>query len=506
MPALPRWFVLLPLLAIAAWWPLDPYWQSDDFLALNYSRDLGAVLHDFVGPQYGATDVWLFYRPLITLSFWFDQLVAGADPFFSHLSNVLAHGLSALLVGLLWRRFLPDRAAFCAGLCWAMMPGHVGSLAWAVGRVDSHTTVWILLATWLFVRRLDRVADGDPTARWPILAATTLAFMSKESAFVLPPILTVLAATRTGGDAGRRLRRAGRESGPIWLLFAAYLAFRWLVLGRFGGYLAASYDPRAMAIGLLTYIRNVTVPICWSGQDHAALTMFGLSPAVLIAIAVAPLLWPVLWWLRRPLRLGLALLLFVVAMAPLAAFLGAGDLPHNLRYLYLPSVVLAGLLAAPGRLATGLVLIVWAIPFVAMRTDQRAADRQSAALHAAIRRQVDDGVASPMFVAGLPHANAKGTVVQLHWAIDRLLAPPFGDGGTGLYALRPLVEVPGVFRLSPQGDLPSTLPFGSTWFFADETAFGRAPAGEQLPDLPVRGDVDGVVDLSSRRLLIIIID
>ena len=98
---LPRWFWLLPLLAMLAWWPLDPYWQSDDFLALHYANDLGRVAHDFAGPQYGATDIWWFYRPLITASFWLDQQLGGGALPVSLYSNVLAHGASALLAALL---------------------------------------------------------------------------------------------------------------------------------------------------------------------------------------------------------------------------------------------------------------------------------------------------------------------------------------------------------------------------------------------------------------------
>ena len=124
---------MLPLLVAALWWPIDSFWASDDFLAVYYAQDLSRALSDFVGPQYAATDIWLFYRPLITLSFWLDTAMAGANPVISHVSNVLAHAVSALLVGLLWRRLLDDGRAFAAGLLWAIAAGHIGTVAWAVG-------------------------------------------------------------------------------------------------------------------------------------------------------------------------------------------------------------------------------------------------------------------------------------------------------------------------------------------------------------------------------------
>jgi len=500
LPALPRWFWLLPLLAVAAWWPIDPYWASDDFIALHYANDFANALRDFTGPQYGASDLWFFYRPLITLSFWFDLTVAGSDPFFSHLSNVLAHGASALLVGLIWRRFLPDHAAFAAGLLWAMMPGHLGAVAWAVGRVDSHTTVWCLLALWLLLRQCDRARNGETAARWPAVLAAALALLSKESAFVLPPAAMLLALCRSGEGLLTRLQFALRQSAPLWALFALYLGLRFLVLGRLGGYLEARPDLAAIPHGLYTYLANILLPLRYAGSQ--TLAEWGLSRWMWTTVAAIPLVWAGLHLVLQPRRLLIVTLLFLGAIAPVATFLHAADNVQTLRFFYLPSVVLAGVLAAPGRIATALLLLTWCVPFYALREQQRDADRESAAMHLAMLKEAADGAPSPMFVAGLPHANQNGTVVQLHFGVDRMLEPPFGPGGTRLYALRPLAEFPGVFRSWPD-DEPRTLPVGSTWFFADPTAFGRAAPPPPLPKLTITGDEDGVVDLSTPRLLLL---
>ena len=89
---MPRWlWLLLPALTAALWWPWSPYFASDDFIAMSYASDLGRVASDFVGRPVLRTDVWAFYRPLITLSFWFDQMLGGAWPPAGHCSNVLAH-------------------------------------------------------------------------------------------------------------------------------------------------------------------------------------------------------------------------------------------------------------------------------------------------------------------------------------------------------------------------------------------------------------------------------
>ena len=40
VPTMPRWFWLLPALAAALWWPLWPYYASDDFIAVGPEGNL----------------------------------------------------------------------------------------------------------------------------------------------------------------------------------------------------------------------------------------------------------------------------------------------------------------------------------------------------------------------------------------------------------------------------------------------------------------------------------
>jgi hypothetical protein len=496
---LPGWFLLLPVLAIAAWWPIEPFWASDDFVAIAHAQDFGRVLRDFVGPQYGATDIWAFYRPLFALSFWVDVQIGGGVPFVSHLSNVLAHGVSALVVGLLWRRLLGDAQAFGAGLLWALAPSHLGSIAWAVGRVDSHTAVWCLLCILAFVRWL----EGRTGNRAACVAAAAAALLSKELAFVLPPMCTLIACLRARGSAGARTRAAFHASWPLWLLFALYLGWRWWCLGRLGGYLGATYDPPAMAAGLGTITLDLINPLRWA--PLGILEMFrskGADGVMILAsagylaavLAVAGCLWR-----RRISMLGAGAALFLVASAPMAGFFAAADSHHNLRYFYLPFAALVGLLV-PMRALLLLWLPVFGLGLLAARSDQLAADRESAAMHRALLREAQDlppDQRDPMFVAGLPHHNATGNAVQFHFGVDRMFAPPFGPGSIRVFPLRPAEATASAVRLADPGEVPFALPGGSTWFFDGSEALYAAPP-VPLPDLEVA--VDGGLDLPTSRL------
>lgn len=510
MTAMPRWFWLLPVVAMAAWWPIGAYWASDDFIAIAYSQHLGRAASDLIAPQYGATDVWSFYRPLITLSFWFDQTIGGVWPPLGHCSNVVAHGCSTLLVALIWRRFLSDGQAFGAAFLWAIMPSHVGSIAWAVGRVDSHTTVWCLLALVLFLRTNERRAAGDRAPHWPAVVATALALMSKELAFVVPPLCTWLGLMQSRAKTvAENVRDAVRMSWPIWALFAAYLPFRLLVLGKFGGYDASSLPPEydlsafggdamAKVAALGTIVCNLLVPLKWIGMQDASATVptwsFLVGAGTPIAIALLLVLT------TRPRRSVLTLLAFVCAMAPMVTFWTA-DSPHSLRYYYLPSVALVGLLAGAGRWPVIAIAIAWLWPLIAVRSEQFRADQQSSKIHAALLREAKDVPDGPMFVAGLPHSNVKSTAVQLHFGIDRMLQPPFCVAPVPLFALRPLLQSPGAFRIVVDGEPPFALPAGSTWWFPDATALGRAPEPAPLPELVIAGDSDDALDITTDRLM-----
>jgi len=473
-PSLPHWFWFLPLLAIVLWWPIDAFWASDDFFALHYAQDRAHALADFTGWQYGAEDLWFFWRPLITLSFHLDVLLAGGNPFWAHLENVLAHGACVLLAGLLWRRVLSNGLAFAAALLWSIMPGHTGTIAWAVGRVDGHTTVWILLSLLMFVRW----CEGKDRTRAFSLIAMLLALASKELAFAVAPLCTVI---------GFAIRRSWLAAFPHWLLLGAVIAFRIGVLGRFGGYLETAFDPLPMAYGYLDYIGNVLNPWRWHNLAVTESTI-GAAADALRWLGFLPALIALWFCLRRksaPL-VALSLCLFAIASVPIAGFFASSENPHNLRYFYLASLALTGLLVAFGRVAVVIAFAAFAPAFMLARLDQHYADAESAEMHRKLVRQTD-GQQGLWFAAGLPHSNNIGNVVQMHFGIDRMLRPPFADGQAKLYAHRPLLNEWNALSLHDQSDQPIAVPGAHTVLFRSADLLVTVP---ELPmqELPIKAE------------------
>ncbi len=147
------------------------------------------------------------YRPIQNISYFFDYLVWNTDPFGFHLSNLLWHlGSGLLLYFLLLRLFqpfrdrFPDRpnlfpgAAFFVALFWIIHPVHSAAVDYISGRADS-LAFFFACAAWLLYLKARRVVSRLPRLAL-YLGAAALALVSLCS----------------------------RESGCIWvLLFLFYL-------------------------------------------------------------------------------------------------------------------------------------------------------------------------------------------------------------------------------------------------------------------------------------------
>lgn len=443
---------LVALLVAAAWWPVDTYWLSDDFVAVTYVQDSARAFADLTQNQYGLQGLLWFWRPLFTLSFWLESLV-GSNPFVSHLSNTLLHALAAMLLSRIVERFLGAGPGFWTGLVWGTAPLHAGSVLWAVGRVDSHTTFWILASAWMFLR--DR--------RFVSLLAFVFALMSKELAIVTPGIVTVLGFAAAA--KGERSKAALRGAWPHFLVLAVYLAWRWFLFERLGGYEGGPVNAEQAIVGLQRQATQVLSP---GGE------LYGLLPALV----------GVVWMIVRR-RLGAlttCAVLFVGAALPMLQFWAIDD-SKNLRYFTLPSAPLLAL-AAGGSLWTAIpMLALQAPPYLAARAAWREAHHQSRVLHRQLIDRDPELPAGPLFVHGLARTDPTARAILFHFGADRLLQPPFASGARRVFALRPLPQAR--FAFGPGLAGRSGLPAGVTLEVTPELT-------AVLP--PVRGSLEASLD------------
>jgi protein O-mannosyl-transferase len=200
----------------------------------------------------------LLWRPVTTLSFALDHLIAGRSPLWPHLVNVLLHASVTLLWAQLVRRLTKrDALAFVAGFLFAVHPLHTEAVTWISGRAE-------LLAAGFSLVAIHLALSSSSRRRWLCLGAVLLAVGSKESATVLPILLLYL----TWAMESRRGRmwegeKATAVPPPVAIGLASfvpillYLVGRRFVLGTWLGPHPQPSDNPLVGSGILTRLPTV---------------------------------------------------------------------------------------------------------------------------------------------------------------------------------------------------------------------------------------------------------
>ena len=193
----------------------------------------------FRSPAFGAEVFrhWLFfdsfstyYRPVQNWSYMLDYWLWRGEPVGYHLTNLVLHSLSGILLFELLLRILPgltggigareNRApirfvALTVALIWVVHPVHNAAVAYISGRADSLASFFALLA-WLLARRAGEAASIFSKSALGLAAALTalLALCSKEIALLWLALYAVhlIAFERGVGWRAKGLALAGALS------------------------------------------------------------------------------------------------------------------------------------------------------------------------------------------------------------------------------------------------------------------------------------------------------
>ncbi|HEY3329697.1 MAG TPA: tetratricopeptide repeat protein [Capsulimonadaceae bacterium] len=128
------------------------------------------------------------YLPVMSDSFWLEWRLWGMNASGYHVSNIVQHAISTVLLWLLLRR-IGVPGAWLAALLFAVHPVNVRSVAWISERKNTLSMVFYLLTLHAFVK-----GDDSKDKRWQIGAVSlfALALLSKSSTVVLPAVLLIL--------------------------------------------------------------------------------------------------------------------------------------------------------------------------------------------------------------------------------------------------------------------------------------------------------------------------
>lgn len=306
----------------------------------------------------------LLWRPVTTLSFALDRVIAGASPVWPHFVNLLLHASVTLLWASLIRRMTRrDSLALVAGLLFAVHPIHTEAVTWISGRAELLAAAYSLAAVHLAL-------SGSSRRRWLSLVAVLLAVGSKESATALPVVflyLTWVLETRRAQAPGTPL--ASVSAPPVTLGLAAvfpiliYLVGRRFVLGTWLGPHPELSDNPMAGSGILTRLPTVLDTtgrsiglLFWPARlslDYSApvLTLVrGVTPFLILGlVTLVGLIVLSLRWRHAPEGWGAGFAILTFALTSNLLYV-IGTI-FGERLLYLPSAGLLLAAAAGGFLA-----------------------------------------------------------------------------------------------------------------------------------------------------------
>jgi protein O-mannosyl-transferase len=380
-----RWlsFAVCLFLALAVW---AVFGQTLRYEFVNYDDDIyiyenptitgGLNLHKigWVFTHDNGLDEWF---PLTDISHMLDWQIYGPDAGGHHLTNVLLHAATAILLFLVLRKMTGTlwRSAFVAAV-FAIHPLRVESVAWVTERKDVLSGLFFMLTLWMWARyaqKRSRVEGRESNAgsaswaldprRWTLdyylaLVFFILGLLSKTMLVTLPFVLLLLdywPLNRLSSSVPRipRPRLPAwpglvLEKVPFLLVSAVACVPTVLVQKNVGSVVQGLTFPWRVGNALMAYVDYLGHMIYPVGLaliyphpgKHLSVWRVGLSVLVLFIISVG-----ILAGRRKHPYLLVGWLWYLGMLVPVIDFMQAGEQARADRYTYLPQIGLYILVA-----------------------------------------------------------------------------------------------------------------------------------------------------------------
>ncbi len=285
---------------------------------------------------------WIFYRPVFDFLCALNWHLSGVNPVSYHLTNIIFHAVSTILVWrLALRAFRNTKYAqtlgFTTALLFAVQARLSGAVAWSLGGIgDVSYSTFVLLTLLAHARYMETLKASYAVGA---LLAFTFGIFSKEAALVvlmLTPFATLFAAPHPRWNI--------RKSLGLWLGYLVILTIFWILRkhaigSALGGYMDEPLGATRLAALIVSCVVAAFVPGNIDLYPVLSWLVLHKTAAVLIGSAcIAILAW--LMYRSRGRALYLGLLIFVVGILPHLStnqFISLRDTMQE-RRMYLPMV------------------------------------------------------------------------------------------------------------------------------------------------------------------------
>ncbi|MBP1762825.1 MAG: hypothetical protein H6Q64_2367, partial [Firmicutes bacterium] len=348
-------YIILTVITLAVFWPLSQnnFVNIDDpvYVTENIHIQSGITLQ---GVRWAFSTISAgFWHPLTWLSLMFDYQLYGLNAGGYHLTNLILHILSTLMLFWLFNRMTGSiwRSAFIATF-FALHPLRVESVAWIAERKDVLSAFFWMLTLCLYVYYTEK-----PIIRRYLLVLLSFAFglMSKSMVVTLPIVMILLDYWPLGRFQLRdsKLSETG-ISGiiPLWQLkekITLFILSAFFSIMTMHAKLPATHIPLDFRIAnapvsFVTYLEKTFWPHdlavfypfsyqlpVWQVLGASVLILF-ISSAVIVVMKRFPYLFVGWLW-------------YLITILPVIGIIQVGEFARADRFTYLPSIGIALMLA-----------------------------------------------------------------------------------------------------------------------------------------------------------------
>jgi Flp pilus assembly protein TadD len=351
-------YIALTIVTLAVFWQVNLY----DFINFDDQVYVTQNSHIWSGISLDSLR-WAFstkyfdlWHPLVWISFMLDYKLVGLNAGGYHITNLILHILSALLLFWLFNRMTGAiwKSAFVAAI-FALHPLHVESVAWISERKDVLGAFFWMLTLCLYVYYTEK-----PVIKRYLLVVFCfiLALMSKPMVVTLPVILILLDYWPLKRFESKKTENnltdivpAKVSRWPLWekipfLILSAALVIMTLYSPDKPSLKVFPLGSRIanMPVALVTYLEKTLWPhdlaIFYPFSEQLPIWQVLGAAAGILLISAA-----VIIMMRRLPYLFVGWLWYVITLLPVIGILQVGGFSMADRYDYLPSIGIAVMLA-----------------------------------------------------------------------------------------------------------------------------------------------------------------
>ena len=361
----PQRYILIVYIFLALV-PLAVFWQVNQFDFINIDDDIyvtdnspvqSGITLDGLRWAFGTTHAQ-FWHPLTWLSLMFDQHLYGLSAGGYHVTNLILHILSTLLLFWLFNRMTGAvwKSAFVAAF-FALHPLRVESVAWISERKDVLSVFFWMLTLCLYV-----YYTGKPAVKRYlfVLFSFVLALMSKPMVVTLPVVMILLdywPLGRFGSHKGNVILWQLKEKALFFILSVIFSIIT----------LNVQYNPSVKLFPLdyrlayvpfafMTYLEKTFWPhnlaILYPLADRLPTWQILILAIFIVFISIAVILM-----VKRQPYLFVGWFWYTITLLPVIGITQIGTHSMHDLYTYLPSVGIA-------------VMLAWGVPLLFLRHDK----------------------------------------------------------------------------------------------------------------------------------------